>query len=98
MSVKKAQAAATKPVAKPKAAETKAAEAEVKQEKAETKTDEPEVKQETAENKTDTGNKVGVTVIQRYSDLQLKRVVEAGETFTVDETRAAQLKGLMLVK
>jgi hypothetical protein len=74
-------------------------------------TPEPEVKQETtdnaaaaaeqketAENKAATGGEVSVTVIQTYNDLRFNRIVEIGETFTADAARAAQLKGLMLVK
>jgi len=41
---------------------------------------------------------VKVTVIQNYYDLQLKTIKHAGDTFTVDKARAAQLESLKLVE
>lgn len=72
---------------------------------AETTQETPDSVEQTAEKKETPESKepaasgdVNVTAIQRYSDLQLNKVVEVGETFTVDAARAAQLKGLLLVK
>lgn len=66
----------------------------------EQKETETKVEQETQTAKSSekaANNDVNVKAIQRYSDLQLKKVVEVGEKFAVDAERAAVLTELKLV-
>lgn len=53
-------------------------------------------KEETAKT-SNTAGKVAIKAIQDYKDLQLKRIVKAGERLEVDAERAAVLTGLKLV-
>lgn len=52
-------------------------------------------KEETRQQKQAAGN---IVAIQTYDDLQLKRIVEAGETLDVSEERATQLINLKLAR